>query len=92
MTHDLISPHQVKVYDYVRDAKRWVSAADIELHTGVKARTARHHAVKLTELEVFEQANLFPGYRYRLSPYAEHRGKDHLQRLEKAREVFGSDA
>jgi DNA-binding IclR family transcriptional regulator len=92
MTDDLISPHQLKVFDYVRQAGRWVTAAEIQDATGVAMRTARHHASKLTDLGLFEQVSLFPGHRYRVSPSAEQRNKGYMLRLAQAREVFGGAA
>jgi hypothetical protein len=86
-----ISPHLLKVFEYVRDARRWVTVYDIEYNTAVAARTARAHARALVRERLFEHAPLFPGHRFRYSPDAEQRNPDYLRRLTEAREMFGPD-
>jgi predicted transcriptional regulator of viral defense system len=89
MESNEISLHQLRVFEFVREAGRWVTATEIQDGTGVSPRTARHHALKLAKLGLFDQAEVFPGHRYRISQFAEQRNKDYMLRLEQAREVFG---
>jgi hypothetical protein len=84
-----ISLHQVKVFRFVRDTKSWVDNHTIAVGTGVAPRTARLHTKVLTDLGLFDQAEVFPGHRYRISDFAEKRNKGYLRRLEAAAEVFG---
>lgn len=92
MESNEISLHQLKVFEFVRDSRRWVTAAEIQEGAGVAARTARHHALNLVKLGLFDQAEVFPCHRYRLSQFAEQRNKGYMLRLAQARDVFGEVA
>lgn len=92
MESNEISLHQLKVFEFVRDSGRWVTSAEIQDGAGVAARTARLHALNLVKLGLFDQAEVFPGRRYRLSEFAEQRNKGYMLRLAQAREVFGEVA
>lgn len=59
------------------------------LAVGVAPRTIRHLTLKLVRLGIVEQAEVFPGHRYRLSAHAKQRNRGYLDRLEATAEVFG---
>ena len=84
-----VSLHQLKVYLFARDKGSWVTAREIAEGAGVADRTARHHALTLVKLGVFDQAEVFPAHRYRYSEKANKRNKAYMLRLEGAREAFG---
>lgn len=84
-----VSLHQVRIYLYVKTAPGWVTTNDIAEHAAVAARTARCHAKKLTELGIFDVAELFPAHRYRCSEKAGKRNTAYLQRLTQAVSIFG---
>jgi DNA-binding IclR family transcriptional regulator len=84
-----ISLHQLRVFQYVAHASGWVTSAEIARGAPVAPRTARAHAHHLVSLGIFDQAEVFPAHRYRLSPQAEKRNKGYLLRLQQATEVFG---
>jgi hypothetical protein len=83
-----ISLHQLKVFEFVRNNQRWVTSKEIAASARVAERTARAHALKLVNLGIFDQAEVFPAHRYRLSEFAEQRNKTYVQRLRRAQEVF----
>jgi DNA-binding IclR family transcriptional regulator len=83
-----ISTHQLRVFQFVREAARWVTSDEIATHAKVAPRTARAHAKLLVGLGIFDQAEVFPGHRYRLAPQAGKRNKAYLLRLQQAEEVF----
>lgn len=83
-----ISEHQVRVYSFVAEQRGWVSARDIAHGARVSGRTARNHALKFVRLGIFDQAEVFPSHRYRLSHLADKRNKAFMQRLEQANTVF----
>ncbi len=83
-----VSQHQVKVFRALESAKGWVTSSDVAATSGVAARTARAHLLKLVQLGIADQAEVFPAHRYRLSEFAEKRNKTYLQRLNHAAEVF----
>ena len=83
-----ISIHQLRIFQFVRDAQRWVTSEEIAHGAQVAPRTARAHARHLVSLGIFDQAEVFPGHRYRLSSQAEKRNKGYILRLEQAAEVF----
>lgn len=85
-----ISLHQIKVYLAVKAAgKNWMTAKDISDHSGVAQRTARSHALKFVNLGLFDQVDVFPANRYRLSETSEQSNKGYLLRIEKAMSAFG---
>jgi hypothetical protein len=84
-----ISEHLYRIYAFVRDAEKWVTAKDIAKGAQVGDRTARAHALKLVKSGVFDQAEIFPGHRYRISEKADKRNRGFVQRLEKVGEVLG---
>ena len=88
MERSEISSHQVRVFRFVREAKRWVSSKEIIAGAQVAPRTAREHARHLVSLGIFDQAEVFPGHRYRLSSQADKRNKGYLLRLSEAEAVF----
>ena len=85
-----ISAHQVRVYNFVAEQSGWVSARDIAHGAQVSGRTARNHALNFVRLGVFDQAEVFPSHRYRLSLLADKRNKTFVQRLKQANTVFYS--
>lgn len=84
-----ISIHQVRIVDFVRENGSWVTAKEIAAGAEVAERTARHHALSLVNLGIFDQAEVFPAHRYKYSDKAEKRNKAYCLRLESARSVFG---
>jgi DNA-binding IclR family transcriptional regulator len=84
-----VSLHQLMVYEAVKNSTGWITNKDIAKLSGVNERTARAHVYKLVNLEVFEQAEVYPGHRYRLSEKAKKRKVAYLDRLDQARKVFG---
>jgi hypothetical protein len=87
-----ISMHLFRVYAFVRDQMRWVTAHEIEIGADVAPRTARAHALRLVKAGIFDQLEVFRGHRYRLAAKADKRNLGFVQRLEQASEVFGPKA
>lgn len=85
-----VSEHLYRVFAFVRDAGRWVTASEIAQHAYVAPRTARAHALRLVKAGLFDQAEVFPSHRYKLSDKAEKRNKGFMQRLERAAEFFST--
>lgn len=78
------------MYQTLRAADgRWMTSAEIAEHAHVAPRTARAHALKLVKLGVVDQAEVFPGHRYRLAEHAVKRNRGYFDRLTRAAEVFG---
>jgi hypothetical protein len=84
-----ISLHLCRVYKAAKDASGWTTSADIAAASGVAGRTARHHLLRLVNLGVLDQAEVFPAHRYKLSDKADKRNKAMVIRLENAMSVFG---
>ena len=83
-----ISEHMYRVFSFVQTAKHWVTAKDIAANTKVAERTARAHALRLVKAGIFDQAEVFPSHRYRISDKASKRNRGFMQRLEQSREFF----
>jgi hypothetical protein len=84
-----ISLHQARIYAFLKGSSKWVTAHEIAAGAHVAARTARAHALNMVKLLVLDQAEVFPGHRYRLSSMARKRNQTYLKRLEEAIEIFG---
>lgn len=84
-----ISLQQVKIYDFVKGAKGWVSSKDIVKATDCARETVGVHCRKFVSLGVFDQAEVWPGHRYRVAKLADKRNKSIVKRLEDAKAVFG---
>ena len=90
MEHAEISAHMVRVFDFVQTSKRWVSNTEIAAGAKVAPRTARAHTAYFVKMGIFDQAEVFPAHRYRLSPQAMNRHKAYLLRLQQAQEILAS--
>ncbi len=89
MERNEISAHEVRVYHALRTATAWLSSADVARLAAVAGRTARAHCLKLVNLGLADQAEVFPSHRYRISDKAGKRNVAYLQRLERAGEALG---
>jgi hypothetical protein len=83
-----ISLHQARIYAFLKSTSAWVTAREIAVGAHVAGRTARAHALNLVKLLILDQAEVFPGHRYRLSSMAHKRNQTYLKRLEEALEIF----
>lgn len=84
-----ISLHQLKIFDFVAGATKWVTMKEIVDGTGSKRETVGLHCRRFVKLGLFDQAEVWPGHRFRLSELAEKRNKSMIERLATARSVFG---
>lgn len=86
-----ISLHLLKVFEAAKANKRWLTAKELASLSNVAHRTARAHAHQLVLLGLFDLAEVFPAHRYRFSELADKHNRAMLNRLEMARETFGTD-
>jgi DNA-binding IclR family transcriptional regulator len=84
-----ISLHLLKVFDAAKAHGGWISSKELAERAGVAGRTARKHARDLAAAGLFDVAAVFPENRYRLVPTPEQRNRALVERLERARSVFG---
>jgi hypothetical protein len=93
-TQDRISPHEVRVYEAVRDAgAAGVSAGEIAARSpGFAKRTIRSHLTEMVRRGAVERCDVFPSPLYRLNPNAEDKCPAYLARLREAAERFGQAA
>jgi predicted ArsR family transcriptional regulator len=84
-----ISTHQIQVYRALLRAPGWLSNSEIAQQAGVAPRTARHHTHNLVALGVVDQAEVFPGHRFRVSQSAKARNHGYHRRIIQAAEVLG---
>lgn len=80
------TPHIVKVYLAIKESKSWLSANQIADLTDVSGDTVRRQLRELTKLGIFEKAEFFPEYLYKLSGNASN--LEYTAELEKAREIM----
>lgn len=83
-----ISVHQIAVYDFVKSAGRWVSMKDIISGTGVKRETVGNHCRRFVKLGIFDQAEVWPGHRFRFAELAEKRNPAIIARVFAARNAL----
>lgn len=91
MEKNEVSRQEISVYKCLADADGWLTSKEIAERANVAARTARAHALKLVKLGVADQAEVFPGHRYRISEFANKRNRSYVDRLSRAAEVLGVD-
>jgi DNA-binding transcriptional ArsR family regulator len=87
-----VSIHELKVYLALRkDENQWLTNAEIArlIEGSISQRTVRAHTAKLVRAGLVDQAEVFPGHRFRWATRTGKQSGGYLQRLEKAREVFG---
>jgi hypothetical protein len=91
MERNEISRHEVEVYRVLRAAgQTWLNNADIaDRADRVAPRTVRATTHKLVNLGVVDQAEVFPGHRFRIADRAGQRNREYLDRLHRAAEVLG---
>jgi hypothetical protein len=56
----MITPHLYRVFDYVRQADRWLTSNEIAKGAKVDPRPARAHALYLTKARILDRAEVFP--------------------------------
>jgi DNA-binding IclR family transcriptional regulator len=88
MEHNEISEHQARIFRFMQQHNDWLTSQQVAQGAGVAGRTARQHLLRLVRLGLLDQAEVFPGHRYRLSSKADKRNVAYLKRLETACEVF----
>lgn len=89
MERNEISRHEVLVYLALADGGWMTNRQIAERVSGVAPRTVRAHTLKLVQLGLVEQAEIFPGHHYRLSDHAAQRNRGYFDRLERAIEILG---
>lgn len=94
-----ISTHQARVYKFAAErqgktvggttVQGWFTASELAEGAQIAPRTARAHALSFVRLGVFDQAEVFPAHRYRLSELADKRNVAMVRRLKEALVIFG---
>ncbi|MEO3856204.1 hypothetical protein [Acrocarpospora sp. B8E8] len=91
MERSEISRHEIEVLKVLSgNQTSWLSNAEIAARAqGVAPRTVRATTLKLVKAGVLDQAEVFPGHRFRLADRAAQRNRGYFDRLHRAAEVFG---
>lgn len=85
-----VSIHEVKVCAaLIAAGSTWLTNREIADKAAIPARTVRLHTLRLTKLGLLDQAELFPGHRFRWSSKADKRNGNYLRRLQEAASIFG---
>jgi DNA-binding IclR family transcriptional regulator len=72
MTGKRVSAQQITVMTaFTAEPETWFDGAAIEHKTGLPGSTVRHFLLNFFKLGMLERAEVFGGYRYRLSPTAQ---------------------
>jgi predicted transcriptional regulator len=87
-----ISLHQWKIYDCVVRSQAWMTNKEIAQQTGVSLRATSFHTNNLVQLGIFDQAEVYPGHRFKMSTRADKRNTGYLKRLQQAGEIFAVQA
>jgi DNA-binding IclR family transcriptional regulator len=84
-----VSAHEVRIYDaLIANKDQWLMGREIAQKSGVVPRTTRAHLVRFVELGIVEQAEVYPGPRYRWSERACRRNAEYISRIEAAKAVL----
>lgn len=90
MEQSEVSINQVKLYQHLKTTGAWMSNKDLAAALRISLRNASLHTQTLVKLGILDQAEVFPGHRYRYSAKATKRNLAYVQRLEEATEIFQS--
>lgn len=82
-----VSVHLARIFLAIRCGK-WMTAKEVATIAVVDGATARGHLRRLVKQGLLDQAEVFPGHRYRMSSVAEKRNLAFVRRLEQAVEIF----
>jgi predicted DNA-binding transcriptional regulator len=85
---NLISDHEVRIYEAVRSNGGWLTAREIAVRSDVSDRTARHHAAGLAKTGVFDVAKVFGGYRYRIKTSLDPAASAYVSEIEAAKRIM----
>lgn len=89
MESNEISLHQAKIFSFMQAHKlTWHTVKDVQAATAVSPRATHNNLLRLVKLGLLDQAELYPGHRYRFSEKAAQRNLAYLQRLETACSIF----
>lgn len=84
-----ISLHEIKVFRIFKtEPERWFTHKQIAETSKVNERTVRSHTLRFVGLGLLDQAEVFPGHRYRWSARAAKRNDSYLLRLNQADVIF----
>lgn len=91
MERSEISVHEVKVYLALKaQPEKWLSNAEVSTAVkDVSPRTIRAHTLRLVNLGILDQAEIFPAHKYRLSAKAAKRNSAYVLRLTQTAEIMG---
>lgn len=87
MTGKKVSAEQVRVLEvFIAAPKRWMDSNAVAKATSIPASTARHLLLTFYKLGLLERAEVFGGYRYRLSSTAQE--QPYFHRVQEAAAVI----
>jgi len=89
MERNEVSTHEIAVFKSLLEAEGWLTSRDIATLAEIAPRTARAHALKLVRLGIADQAEVFPGHRYRIAEFAAKRNRGYVDRLARAANALG---
>lgn len=90
MEQSEVSFNQVKIYYHLKTTGAWMTNREIATTLKISLRNASLHTQTLVKLGILDQAEVFPGHRYRYSAQDKKRNLAYVQRLEQATEIFQS--
>ena len=73
-------------------AQAWMTNKEVAEKTGVSLRRTSFHTNNLVQLGILDQAEIYPGHRFKISMRADKRNTGYLKRLQQAGEIFGVQA
>src|SRR5882762_8702870 len=87
-----VSHHEVRIYKLVYQSTKWFTNKEIANQLSMPGRTVRQHTLRFVKLGLLDQANVFPGRRFRWSTKSGGRNIAYVQRLQHAAGVFDGEA
>lgn len=85
---NLISEHEIRIYEAVRENGGWLTCKQIAAAADVANRTSRGHCQSLADVGLFEVSKVFGGYRYRLAHDLNDRAREYLAQIDVAKRVM----
>ena len=88
MEQSEVSLNQVKLYHHLKTTGAWMTNKELAAALGISLRNASLHTQTLVRQGVLDQAEVFPGHRYRWAAQGKKRNLAYVQRLDQAAEIF----
>ena len=84
-----LSPHECRVFSFLKSSKRWHTASEISKATGIAPRTAQSHTKRLSSCGLLERMETHPAPMFRFTAESAQHDPAYVARIANACIAFG---